>query len=183
MKRTIPEFKSEAEEFEFWSSTGAGADSTRYVDWPKAKRARLPNLKPSLRTISVRLPVAMIEDLKIIANKQDVPYQTLLKVFLAERLAEERKQERAGTSGQISAIEIAEARRGYMPNQRNELFIEQRSEGDYAIRRPSSERASGVEQTQAEAIERAREIAPDATILVERVRNTSVGGRDKWRRP
>src|SRR5271168_650673 len=109
MKRTIPEFKSEAEEFEFWSSTGAGADSTRYVDWPKAKRARLPNLKPSLRTISVRLPVAMIEDLKIIANKQDVPYQTLLKVFLAERLAEERKQERAGTSGQISAIEIAEA--------------------------------------------------------------------------
>ncbi len=91
MKKEIPEFKSEAEEFEFWSSSGAGADSTEYVDWSNATRARFPNLKPTLRTISVRLPVAMIEDLKILANQRDVPYQSLLKVFLAERLETERK--------------------------------------------------------------------------------------------
>ncbi len=96
MKKAIPEFKNEAEEFEFWSSTGPGADSTKYVDWSKAKRAKFPNLRPSLRTISVRLPVAMIEDLKILANKRDVPYQSLLKVFLAERLAAERRLQKAG---------------------------------------------------------------------------------------
>ncbi len=96
MKKAIPEFKSEAEEFEFWSSTGKGADSTEYLDWLQAKRAKFPNLRPSLRTISVRLPVAMIEDLKILANQRDVPYQSLLKVFLAERLAAERKMRKAG---------------------------------------------------------------------------------------
>jgi len=61
-----------------------------------AKRTKLPNLRPSLRTISVRLPVAMIEDLKILANKRDVPYQSLLKVFLAERLEAEKGLRRAG---------------------------------------------------------------------------------------
>ncbi len=63
------------------------------------------------------------------------------------------------------------------------LFIEQREQGDYAIRRPGSERASGVTSTQREAIERGRQIEPNATILVERVRNTNVGGRDQWRKP
>jgi len=96
MKKPIPSFKNEAEEFEFWSATGPGADSTQYIDWSQAKRAKFPNLKPTLRTISVRLPVAMIEDLKILANQRDVPYQSLLKVFLAERLAAERKLKRAG---------------------------------------------------------------------------------------
>lgn len=96
MKKKIPDFKGEAEEFEFWSSSGAGADSTAYLDWSRAKRAKLPNLKPTLRTISVRLPVAMIEDLKILANKRDVPYQSLLKMFLAERLERERGLRRAG---------------------------------------------------------------------------------------
>lgn len=90
--KNIPEFKNEAEEFEFWSN----ADSTEYVDWSKAKRVRFPNLKPSLRTISVRLPVAMVEDLKMLANQRDVPYQSLLKVFLAERLQQERLRRRAG---------------------------------------------------------------------------------------
>ena len=66
---------------------------------------------------------------------------------------------------------------------KDEIFIERRPQGDYAIRRPASDRASGVEQTQAEAIERAGEIASNATILVERVRNTNVGRRDKWRKP
>jgi hypothetical protein len=64
------------------------------------------------------------------------------------------------------------------------FFIERReNEGDYAIRRPDSDRASGIADTQAEAIERAREMDPNATIEVERVRNTDRGGRDKWRRP
>lgn len=96
MKKKIPKFKSEVEEFEFWSSKGAGVDSTKFVDWSKAKRAKLPSLKPMLRTISVRLPVAMIEDLKILANQRDVPYQSLLKVFLAERLEKERALKRVG---------------------------------------------------------------------------------------
>jgi predicted DNA binding CopG/RHH family protein len=96
MKKAIPKFKNEDAEFEFWSAKGAGADSSGFVDWSKAKRAKLPNLKPTLRTISVRLPVAMIEDLKILANKRDVPYQSLLKVFLAERLEQERRLRRAG---------------------------------------------------------------------------------------
>lgn len=96
MKKEIPKFKSEAEEFEFWSATGEGADSTKYLDLSQAKPAKLPNLKPTLRTISLRLPVSMIEDLKILANKRDVPYQSLLKVFLAERLEAERSLRRVG---------------------------------------------------------------------------------------
>jgi predicted DNA binding CopG/RHH family protein len=84
----VPEFRSEDEERDFW----AGHDSTEFIDWPSAHRRRFPNLKPSLRTISLRLPVAMIEDLKILANIRDVPYQSLLKVFLAERLEKERRR-------------------------------------------------------------------------------------------
>jgi predicted DNA binding CopG/RHH family protein len=88
--KKVPEFKSENKEFEFWSSTGEGADSTEYVDWSRAKRVKFVKLKPTLRTISVRLPVAMVEDLKILANQRDVPYQSLLKVFLVERLQREK---------------------------------------------------------------------------------------------
>jgi len=67
--------------------------------------------------------------------------------------------------------------------QPNRFFIERRTGGDYAVRRPDSERASAVAETQAEAIERAREIDPNATIFVERVRDTSIGHRDQWRKP
>jgi hypothetical protein len=67
--------------------------------------------------------------------------------------------------------------------EKNELYIERRPEGDYAVRRPDSERASAVENTQSEAIDTAREIEPDAAIHVERVRNTNRGSRDKWRKP
>jgi len=90
MKKKIPEFRNEEEEFEFWSK----ADSTEYLDWSKAKHVKLPNLKPTLRTISIRLPVSMVEDLKILANQRDVPYQSLMKVFLAERVAQERAGKR-----------------------------------------------------------------------------------------
>jgi predicted DNA binding CopG/RHH family protein len=86
-KKKIPDFKTQDEERKFWAS----ADSTEYVDWQSGSRKKLVNLRPSLRTISLRLPVSMIEDLKILANRRDVPYQSLLKVFLAERLALERR--------------------------------------------------------------------------------------------
>lgn len=86
MKKKIPEFQNEEAEFEFWSK----ADTTEYLDWSKAKRVKFPNLKPTLRTISIRLPVSMVEDLKVLANQRDVPYQSLMKVFLAERVAQER---------------------------------------------------------------------------------------------
>ena len=86
MKKKLPEFKSEDDERRFWAT----ADSTQYVDWASGQRRKLVHLKPSLKTISLRLPISMIEDLKILANRRDVPYQSLLKVFLAERLAHER---------------------------------------------------------------------------------------------
>jgi hypothetical protein len=93
--KTIPKFKNENDERNFWAT----ADSTEYVDWPSGKRRKLVHLKPTLRTISLRLPVSMIEDLKVLANRRDVPYQSLLKVFLAERLEREH-QPRRGSSGQ-----------------------------------------------------------------------------------
>ena len=85
-KKPVPDFTSEDEERAFWTTH----DSTEYIDWSAADRVKLPNLKPTLRTISLRLPVSMIEDLKLLANQRDVPYQSLLKVFLADRLALER---------------------------------------------------------------------------------------------
>jgi predicted DNA binding CopG/RHH family protein len=86
--KAVPEFRSEDEEREFWSKN----DSTEFVDWRSGERRKLAKLRPTLKTISLRLPVSMIEDLKILANKRDVPYQSLLKVFLAERLEKERRQ-------------------------------------------------------------------------------------------
>jgi predicted DNA binding CopG/RHH family protein len=88
MKKPLPKFKSEVAEREFWATH----DSADFIDWRKAKRATLPNLKPSSQTISLRLPKPMIERLKLLANKRDVPYQSLLKMFVAERLEAELKQ-------------------------------------------------------------------------------------------
>ncbi len=81
----IPKFESEDEEREFWASR----DSTAYVDWHRASAATFPNLKPSTKTISLRLPESLLESLKMLANKRDVPYQSLLKIFLAERVEAE----------------------------------------------------------------------------------------------
>jgi predicted DNA binding CopG/RHH family protein len=83
--KDIPEFKNEEEARQFWTEH----DSTEYVDWSKAKRGVFPNLKPSTKTISLRLPESMIEELKLLANKNDVPYQSLVKVFLSERIESE----------------------------------------------------------------------------------------------
>ncbi len=83
----IPIFKSEDEEREFWATH----DSTEYVDWDKAEAMVLPKLKPSTKTISLRLPELMLNELRIIANKRDVPYQSLIKIFLKERIDKELK--------------------------------------------------------------------------------------------
>jgi predicted DNA binding CopG/RHH family protein len=83
--KTIPTFRSESEERHFWETH----DTSRFVDWDKARVAAFPNLKPSTETISLRLPAALLAELKALANKRDVPYQSLLKVFLAERVDRE----------------------------------------------------------------------------------------------
>lgn len=101
MKKKVPHFKSESEEREFWAT----ADSTRYVDWKRARRSVFPALHPSLKTISLRLPELMIEELKLLANKRDVPYQSLLKLFLAERIEEELRQPNGGTGRSDSALQ------------------------------------------------------------------------------
>jgi predicted DNA binding CopG/RHH family protein len=77
-----PKFASEAEERAFWEAH----DSTDYVDWSKAQRTVLPNLKPTTRTISLRLPQHLLDSIKSAANARDVPYQSLIKVWLQEKL-------------------------------------------------------------------------------------------------
>jgi predicted DNA binding CopG/RHH family protein len=89
-KKKIPKFTSEEKERQFW----AKEDSTEYVDWKKARNVVLPKLKPSLKTISLRLPELMLAELKLLANKRDIPYQSLLKIFLAERIDQELKEQR-----------------------------------------------------------------------------------------
>jgi predicted DNA binding CopG/RHH family protein len=83
--KKMPKFKNEKEERNFWSDH----DATDYVDFSGAGEALFPNLKPTTRTISVRLPETLIDKLKTLANKRDVPYQSLLKVLLAEKVEEE----------------------------------------------------------------------------------------------
>ena len=83
--KKIPEFKTEAEEFEFWATH----DSTEYLDLSKAKSAMFPNLKPSSRSVPIRFPLPLLERIKILANKRHVPYQSLLKMFLADRVEHE----------------------------------------------------------------------------------------------
>jgi len=85
MKKKIPKFKNEAEERIFWQKR----DSADYLDWSDAEETILPKLKPSTRSISLRLPESMIEELKVLANKRDVPYQSLLKIFISEKIDDE----------------------------------------------------------------------------------------------
>jgi predicted DNA binding CopG/RHH family protein len=88
--KTIPKFRSEAEERRFWETH----DSSDYLDWSKAKRVRFPNLKPSTTSISLRLPVTLLDQIKVAANKRDVPYQSLIKTWLAEKTTDERGSSR-----------------------------------------------------------------------------------------
>jgi len=95
MKKKMPKFETEAEERRFWQEH----DSSEYLDWSTAEEIVLPKLKPSTRTISVRLPESMFEELKMLANKKDVPYQSLLKIFLSERIeAELHRQSQTETN-------------------------------------------------------------------------------------
>ena len=87
--KPLPQFKTEAEERAFWESH----DLADYVDWSKAANVRLPNLKPSSTAISLRLPNALLERIKIAAGKRDVPYQSLIKIWLAEKLDASGKQQ------------------------------------------------------------------------------------------
>jgi predicted DNA binding CopG/RHH family protein len=88
MIKRIPEFKNENEEREFWKAH----DSTEYLDWRQAKRVVFPNLKPSTKTISLRLPESMLAELRQLANKRDIPYQSLIKAFLRERIDQEYRR-------------------------------------------------------------------------------------------
>ena len=81
-RKPVPSFASEAEERAYWERT----DSADHVDWSKAENIRLPNLKPGTTAISLRLPVSLLEQIKIAANKRDVPYQSLIKIWLAEKV-------------------------------------------------------------------------------------------------
>ncbi len=84
--KKMPEFKNETEERKFWETN----DSTEYVDWSQAQSAFFPNLKPSTKTISLRLPESLLDRIKIEANKRDMPYQSLIKAWLAEDVKESR---------------------------------------------------------------------------------------------
>jgi predicted DNA binding CopG/RHH family protein len=83
----VPTFRSEAEEREFWATH----DTANYIDWSGARRAVFPDLRPSTETISLRLPSHLLADLKALANERDVPYQSLLKVLLAEQVRREQR--------------------------------------------------------------------------------------------
>jgi len=81
-RKPVPKFSSEAEERSFWESR----DSTDYVEWRQAERVRVPRLKPSTQAISLRLSVSLLERIRIEANKRDVPYQSLIKTWLSEKV-------------------------------------------------------------------------------------------------
>lgn len=83
-RKPVPAFATEAEERAFWESH----DTAEYLDWTQAERVRFPNLKPSTTSISLRLPVPLLERIKVAANRRDVPYQSLIKTWLAEKLDE-----------------------------------------------------------------------------------------------
>ena len=92
----VPDFASEDEEREFWATH----DATEYLDWRRAQRVRFPNLKPSTKSISLRLPAGMLEELKVLAHEQDVPYQSLIKMFLREKLDEAHRRRAIAEQGE-----------------------------------------------------------------------------------
>ena len=83
--KNIPRFKNEEEEREFWTKN----DSSDFIDWNKSKLTTFPKLRPSTKTISLRLPEVLLNDIKVIAHKRDVPYQSLIKIILKERIDNE----------------------------------------------------------------------------------------------
>lgn len=108
-RKPIPTFATEEEEQEFWATH----DSVDYVDWSDARRAVFPNLEPSTETISLRLPAGLLADLKVLANRLDVPYQSLLKIFLAERV--DRELRRSAEGALAATVREPEAPYGRAP--------------------------------------------------------------------
>lgn len=88
MKKIIPQFKNEDEERKFWTKHSP----LDYLDWSSAQQVTFSNLKPSLKSISIRLPTHMLDTLKVLANKQDVPYQSLVKIFLSRQIQNENSR-------------------------------------------------------------------------------------------
>ena len=97
-KKKTPKFATEDAEREFW----ARADATDFIDWSQARTPAMSQLKPTLKTISLRLPEPMLRELKLLANKRDVPYQSLLKMFLAERIEHELRKASSRRRGQLN---------------------------------------------------------------------------------
>jgi predicted DNA binding CopG/RHH family protein len=97
VKERMPKFRSEDEERDFW----AEHDVVDYFDWDKSVEGSFPALKPSTKTISLRLPQALLEEIKALANELDVPYQSLLKIFLAERVARERHRRQSLSNADV----------------------------------------------------------------------------------
>ncbi len=95
MQKPIPKFDNEDEEREFW----AKQDSTEYLDWSQAERVVLPKLKPATKTISLRMSESMLNELKLLANKMDVPYQSLIKVYLRERIDKDLRRDAVEVQG------------------------------------------------------------------------------------
>lgn len=87
-RKEIPNFENEADERDFWSSH----DSTEFIDWDAAELVSLPKLKPTMKTVSLRLPEFIVNELQTIARKRDVSYQALIKVFIKERIDQEHRQ-------------------------------------------------------------------------------------------
>src|SRR3972149_2149383 len=107
VSKPIPAFASEVEEREFWETH----DTSPYFDSKQARSAVFPNLRPSTETISLRLPTALLSELKALANKRDVPYQSLLKVFLADRVANEVSRIDADTGRRRRSVQSSDSRR------------------------------------------------------------------------
>ena len=95
MSKSIPKFKNEDEERAFWSEH----DSSEYLNWKSAERVLFPNLKPSTRAISLRLPESLLDALRQLANERDVPYQSLIKMFLQERIEQDFKSRQLPNGG------------------------------------------------------------------------------------
>jgi hypothetical protein len=109
--KPIPKFKNEDEEREFWGTH----DTTEYFDWSKASFVTFPNLKLSTETISLRLPAGLLADLKVLANRMDVPYQSLMKIYLAERVEQEVRRDLSPTD-LASVVREPEAPYGVAPS-------------------------------------------------------------------
>lgn len=108
IRRAVPAFASERAEREYWETH----DTTGVVDWSTARQVAFPNLKASTETISLRLPTALLSDLKVLANKRDVPYQSLLKVYLADRVTRETRGSRRLVSKRAAVGTKRSAARG-----------------------------------------------------------------------